>query len=134
MQKGAAIRRYNHSVLGLSALYVGALVGAELVFAHGHPSGVAAYVTAILPALPIIGIFAAIGRYLVDESDEYLRMLTIRQTLIASGFALSCATVWGFLESFRLAPHVEAFYVAVLWFGGLGLGSCVNRLTLGRAA
>ncbi len=134
MQKGAAIRRYNRSVLGLSALYVGALVGAELVFAHGRPSGIAAYVVAILPALPIIGIFAAIGRYLVDESDEYLRMLTIRQTLIASGFALSCATVWGFLESFRLAPHVEAFYVAVLWFGGLGLGSCVNRLTLGRAA
>ncbi len=58
----------------------------------------------------------------------------IRQTLWASGFALSIATVWGFLESFELVAHVESFYVAVLWFGGLGLGGVANRLTLARDA
>ncbi|TPG10914.1 hypothetical protein [Sphingomonas oligophenolica] len=132
MAMSVAIRRYNRNVLGLSAIYAGALVGAELVFVRGHPTGVIAYLIAILPALPIIGIFAAIGRYLVDERDEYLRMLMIRQSLVASAFALTCATVWGFLESFGLVAHIEAFYVAVLWFGGLGLGSCVNYFTLGR--
>jgi hypothetical protein len=74
------------------------------------------------PALPIIAIFAAIGRYLIEESDEYLRLLTVRQTLVASGFALSLATAWGFLESFDLAAHVDAYWIAVVWFGGLGLG------------
>jgi hypothetical protein len=58
----------------------------------------------------------------------------VRQTLWASGFALSFATIWGFLESFDLVAHVEAYYVAVLWFGGLGLGACVNKLTVARGA
>jgi hypothetical protein len=30
-----------------------------------------------------------------------------------------------------MVGHVEAYYVAVLWFGGLGLGACINKLTLG---
>jgi hypothetical protein len=58
-------------------------------------------------------------------------MQMVRQTLWASAFALSVATVWGFLESFDMVGHVDAYYVAVLWFGGLGLGSCINKLTLG---
>jgi hypothetical protein len=33
-----------------------------------------------------------------------------------------------------LVQHVDAFYVAVLWFFGLGVGSLVNRLTLGSGA
>ena len=90
------------------------------------------YLAAVLPALPIIGIFGAIGRYLVEEQDEYVRMLMVRQTLWASGFALSVATVWGFLESFDLVGHVDAYYVAVLWFGGLGIGACINKLTARR--
>ena len=76
-------------------------------------AGPSAYLAAVLPALPIIGIFAAIGRYLVEEHDEYVRMLMVRQTLWASAFALSVATVWGFLESFDMVGHVEAYYVAV---------------------
>jgi hypothetical protein len=58
-------------------------------------------------------------------------MLLVRQTLVATGFALSVATVWGFLENFELVAHVDAFYIAILWFLGLGLGSLYNRLTLG---
>lgn len=134
MAKSIALKRYNRTVIGLSLAYMVALFGAEYVLGHGLLTGVAAYALAILPALPIVGIFAAIGRYLVEEQDEYVRMLMVRQTLWASGFALSIATVWGFLESFELVGHVESFYVAVLWFGGLGLGACMNRLTLGRAA
>ena len=134
MSSSPAIKRYNQRVLGLSALYAGLLIGAGYLFRQHDVTGPAAYVVAVLPALPIVGIFVAIGRYLHEESDEYLRMLMIRQTLWASGFALSLATIWGFLESFDLVGHIESYYVAVLWFGGLGLGACANRLTVGRAA
>ena len=129
----AAQRRYNRRVLWLSAVYAVFLFGAVYAFKHHLLSGPAAYVAAILPALPIIGIFAAIGLYLAEEQDEYVRMLMVRQTLWASGFALSLATIWGFLESFGLVGHVESFYVAVLWFGGLGIGACANKLTIARA-
>src|SRR5690349_10226027 len=128
-----AQRRYNRTVLILSAAYALLLVGAISYFKAKSPSGVVAYATAILPALPIIGVFAAIGRYLGDEQDEYIRMLMVRQTLWATAFALSVATIWGFLESFELVGHVDAYYAAVLWFGGLGVGACINRLTLGSS-
>ncbi len=81
-----------------------------------------------MPALPIIGIFGVLGRYLIAERDEYLRMLVARQALIATALTLSLATVWGFVEDAGLARHVPAFYAAVLWFGGLGVGGCVNKL------
>lgn len=68
---------------------------------------------------------------MVEESDEYLRVLAVRQALVASGLALSLATAWGFLESFDLAGHVDAYWIAVVWFVGVGLGSCVNRV-MGR--
>ena len=125
-------RRYNRSVLLLSAAYALILFGVIAFFRNGPPHGPSAYAAAILPALPIIGIFAAIGRYMIDESDEYLRMLLVRQSLWASAFSLSIATIWGFLESFDLVGHIESYYVAVLWFGGLGLGALMNRLTIGR--
>ena len=131
MLRTPAWKRYNWRVVWLSLLYAAALIAAVYGFKHQLLSGGIAYVVAVLPALPIIGIFAAIGRYLVEEQDEYVRMLMVRQTLWASGFALSLATVWGFLESFGLAGHVDAYYIAVAWFAGLGIGGVINKLTLG---
>ncbi len=127
-----AERRYRAQILILSAVYATLLFGASYVFKHQLVDGPTACLAAVLPALPIIGIFVSIGRYLVDERDEYLRMLMVRQTLWASGFALAISTVWGFLESFGVVAHVEAYAVAILWFGGLGLGSVANRLTFGQ--
>ena len=128
MAKSPAIKRYNRRVIALSLIYAALLFGAVYLFVHHLLSGPVAYVAAVLPALPIIGIFVVIGRYLVEESDEYLRDQFVRQALIATGFALSIATAWGFLENFDLVPHVYAYYAAILWFAGLGIGACFNKL------
>jgi hypothetical protein len=126
-----AYARYNLRVIVLSLTYSVLLMGAVYGFKHHLLSGAAMWIAAILPALPIIGIFAAIGLYLVEENDEYLRMMMVRQTLWASGFSLSLATIWGFLESFDLVSHAPFYWVSVLWFGGLGVGGLMNKLTLG---
>ncbi len=126
--------RYGARIIVLSLIYAACLIGAVYAFRFHLVAGTAAWFVGALPALPIIGIFAAIGLYLVEERDEYLRMMVTRQTLWASGFSLSLATVWGFLESFGLAGHIPAYWVSVLWFAGLGLGALANRLTMGRAA
>src|SRR6266550_5168983 len=131
MVRTPAWKRYNWRVVWLSLLYAIFLMAAVYGFKHHMLNGGLAYAVAVLPALPIIGIFAAIGRYLVEEQDEYVRMLMVRQTLWASGFALSLATIWGFLESFDIAGHVDAYYIAVAWFAGLGIGGMINKLTLG---
>ena len=129
MIKSPAIRRYNRRVILLMLIYAAILMAVVYGFNRHLLNGPPAYAAAILPALPIIGVFGAIGRYLIEETDEYIRMLTIRQTLYASGFALSIATAWGFLEAFDLVGHIESYYIAILWFAGLGFGNCVNALT-----
>lgn len=126
-----AQRAYLRRMAVLMTLYLVTLVGAEWLFKRELVSGPLAYVLGVLPAIPVVGVFWALGRLLVEETDEFLRMLLVRQIIVATGFALSICTIWGFLESFDLVPHVDAYWAAVLWFGGLGLGGLVNRLTLG---
>ncbi|HEX8532531.1 MAG TPA: hypothetical protein VF662_00020 [Allosphingosinicella sp.] len=133
-RQNPAMRRYTLSVTLLMIGYVLALFGVNAFFENGPPSGATAYAAAVIPALPIIGVFFVIGRLLVELKDEYLRMLMVRQTLIATAFMLSVATIWGFVESFGLLPHAEAYWAAVLWFGGLGVGGCVNALIERRGA
>lgn len=133
MSLNPAMKRYNRRMIWLWLIYAAFLFVALYTFKHrllGEPE---TYLVAILPALPIIGIFVAVGRYLLEEQDEYLRMLMVRQTLWASGFALSLATIWGFLESFDLVDHIDAYYIAIVWFFGLGLGAVMNKLTLGAS-
>jgi len=131
MLRTSAWIRYNWRVVWLTLLYAGFLISAVYGFKHHLVPQPLMYPVAILPALPIIGIFVAIGKYLVEEEDEYVRMLMVRQVLWASGFALSLATVWGFLDSFDLVGHADGYYIVIAWFFGLGIGGLVNKFTLG---
>lgn len=131
MLRTPAWKRYNLRVIWLSLVYVAFLLPAVYGFKHQLVPHALAYVVAMLPALPIIGIFGALGRYLVEEQDEYVRMLMVRQILWASAFTLSIATTWGFLDNFGLVGRVDGYWIIVVWYFGLGLGSLYNKLTLG---
>jgi len=130
--RSSAWKRYNWRLIWLSLLYCLFLLPAVYGFKHQLiPDGVK-YLVAILPALPVIGLFAAMGRYLVEEQDEFVRMLRVREMLWAMGFTLSCATVWGFLDNFGLVGHVDGYWIVVLWYFGQAIGAIANRLTLGH--
>jgi hypothetical protein len=130
-----AIRRYTRRLGGLMTLYVGLIFLAGYLFRHHPPQGLLAYSLAILPALPIVGVIWTIMRLLVEETDEYLRMLFIRQTLFATGFCLTIMTVWEFLQNYDvIAPGTHGFGATFVWFVGLGLGAIFNRITLGKGS
>ena len=127
--KNPAMRRYLRR-LAISMIFYMAFLFIALRYVDSV-TGPVAYLLGALPGIAVLGVFWAIGRLLVEETDEYLRMLLVRQTLVATAFSLSIATVWGFLENVKLVSHVDAFYIAILWFVGLGVGSLVNWLTIG---
>ena len=129
--KSPAMRRYLLRLGAAMGAYLVTLAAALRWVGGGAVTGPLAYLLGLLPGISVAGIFWAIGRLLIEEKDEYLRMLLVRQVLVATAFTLSVATMWGFLENFSLVPHVDAFYIAILWFGGLALGSVYNWLTLG---
>ena len=111
--------------------YVATLFLAEYLIDDGGLTGPLAWVVALLPGICVAAVFWALGRLLVEVKDEYRRMLLVRQLLVASGITMIVATVYGFLEMYRLVPHAEAFYLTWLFFIGLGLGGLVSKLTLG---
>ena len=133
MLRTPAWKRYNWRVIWLSLAYAAFLLPAVYGFKHALIPGAWIYVVAVLPALPIVGIFVAIGRYLIEEEDEYVRMLMVRQILWASGFALSVTTIWGFLDNFGLVGHADGYWVVVVWFVGLGIGGIAKRARLNRS-
>ena len=132
--RSPAIRKYVIRLSILMSFYVVALFAAVWTFKHTHISGVAAYALAVVPALPIIGVFWAVMRLLVEEPDEFIRMLQVRQSLFATGFCLTVMTIWEFLQNFDLVPPGNGgFGAAFFWFIGIGLGALYNKLTLGTA-
>lgn len=129
--RSAAQRRYIKRTLLFTGLYMLSLFVAVYLHSREMLEGALAYPLAILPGLCIAGVLLAIGRLIVEEQDEFIRMLIVRQSLIATGFALSISTIYGFLNSFDLAPHLDAYWTTVLWFAGLGVGAAANKLQYG---
>jgi hypothetical protein len=130
--RSPALRRYMIRLAVLMSIYLVTLFIAVKAFRAGAVSGPAAYALAILPALPVIGVFWAVMRVLVEEPDEFMRLIHVRQCLVATGFCLTIMTIWEFLQNFDLVPLGNGgFGAAFFWFIGLGVGAIYNRLTIG---
>ena len=121
-------RSYRRFLLLLMLSYGFSLAGASLYFDDGSHSGALGYFAALVPPFPIVCVFVLIARYVSGLEDECLKVLEVRKALVATGFALSLATAWGFLEAFGQVPHLDSYWAAVAWFGGLVVGGCVNAL------
>ena len=124
----AANRAYMRRFIPMMLAYVLVLFGVVWINQRYAPSGPPAVILAVLPALPMVGVVWALGRLLVEESDEYLRSLTVRQFMIATGFMLCVTSIWGFLDAFGQVPHVPMYWAFIIWCVGLGVGSVVNEM------
>jgi hypothetical protein len=132
--RSPAIKRYTMRIAALMTFYLVALLGTSYLFKHDLIEGPAAYALAIVPALPVIGVFWAVMRLLIEEPDEFIKLLMVRQSLVATGFCLTVMTIWEFLQNFDLVPPGNGgFGAAFFWFMGLGVGALYNRMTVGTA-
>ncbi len=81
----------------------------------------AGWILAAAVAAPVVGqLWATLS--LIRESDEFVRAVTAKQFIVASGLAMALATFWGFAETFANAPHLPGWLIyAAFW----GLFGCV---------
>ena len=103
-------RRYLWRLAGTMAFYLGSLFLAEYVIEDLLVTGPIAAICAALPGLAFAGVFWIFAALIVEEKDEFFRLLYVRQGLIATGITLTAAAVWGFLERYFIVDHVEAFW------------------------
>lgn len=129
--KSPSQRAYIRRMVALMALYLAAVIGGSLAKSAGLLNDVTTVAVAVTSGLCIAGVFWAIGRLIVEEQDEFLRMLIVRQALIATGLSLSIASIHGFLSVFDVLPRIDLYWVAILWFAGLLVGGVSNKLKFG---
>ncbi|MET3710739.1 hypothetical protein ABIC65_001419 [Sphingomonas trueperi] len=117
----AAQRRYMWRFLPAMGVYSVVLVACKVAAQAWHPDGTLLFVLALAPALPLLAAIAAIGLYLIEEKDEYLRSRNAIAAIGGLGILLAFTTVWGFLEEGGVVGRFPLWGAFPLWAAGLGL-------------
>ena len=123
-------RRYVFRVAIAMAAYLVTLSAAVRFVGHGGVTGMPAYLLALLPGLSVAGVFWAVGRLLVEERTNICRCCWCARSWSRPASPSRSPPSGASSRTSRLVAHVDAFYIAILWFFGLGLGSVYNWLTL----
>ena len=133
--RSPAMMRHMKRLTIFMVIYVALIFAVGFLFRLAPPEGALAWAAAILPALPIIGVFWSIFRLLTVEPDEFVRMMMVRQVMIATAFCLTVMTIWEFLQTFDVVPDgTGGFGTAFVWFVGYGIGAIWNSAALKREA
>jgi hypothetical protein len=114
-------KRYaGRFAIGMIA-YVAVLFGAVWWLNEAPQEGWLRYAVALAPALPILGVLAAMGLYLNEEPDEFGRATLAQAMLWGLALVLAFTTVWGFLEELAAAPRFPLYLVFPLFCAGMGV-------------
>lgn len=105
------VRRYYLRFAIAMGVYVFALAGAIALLRVVPPGSALRYPLGVAPAIPLLGVIVAVGRYLVEEDDEFRRMLLVQSMLWGLGGTLAVTTVWGFLEEWTSVPRLPLYLV-----------------------
>lgn len=115
-------RRYTMRMGVSSVAYMILLPVTLWCWQHFRPGTVATVLLALAVVLPVFGMIASVARYIVEETDEYLRHRAVNAMLWGLGAVLALGSLWGFLETFQLVPHVPGWAVVPVWAIGMGIG------------
>jgi len=111
-----AWRRYMLRFTAAMATYVAVLVGVDYAIRQGFaPAKPWLYLVAVAPAVPVAAVIVIVLRYLLEEEDEYQRMLSIQAYVAATGLTLTICTGWGFLQDFAGLPQISLTHVFMLF-------------------
>ena len=130
-ESARAAHRYLLRMALTMAFYLITLMAAEHFIEDIGVTGLAAAFFAFLPGLSFAGVIWVFGGLIVEEKDEFHRLLYIRQGLIATGISFTLAAIWGFLETYNIVDPVAAFWWPTIWCFGLGIGAIFNKIKYG---
>lgn len=79
------------------------------------------YLVAVVPVLPILGVFAAVIRYL-NGIDEHQRQTIVTSLAIAGGTTALLSVTYGFLENVGL-PKMSVWVTFVIFSSIWGIAT-----------
>lgn len=121
-----AQRRYYREFAIAIVAYVVVLSASVYGLSHGL-EGFAKYVVAVVPAIPVAGVFIAVVRWL-RGTDEYQRQTAITALAIAGGLTALIQVTYGFLEATGL-PNMSVWISYVIFMAIWGIAVAVLHVT-----
>ena len=122
-------RRYMLRFTAAMAAYVAVLLVVDGAIRNGlAPAKPWLYLVALAPAVPVAAVVVIVLRYLMEEEDEYQRMLSIKAYVAATGLTLTVCTGWGFLQDFADLPKISLTHVFMLFCVCQALATAWTRL------
>lgn len=114
-------RRYLARFFPAMLAYVIVLFASLWVIKTYHPKGPLLWLLGVAPAIPVIAVIAVMGLYIMEETDEFLRLVLVQSMLWGIGVTLALCTAWGFLENVGVVPHFPLYLVFAVFCGAFGL-------------
>ena len=121
-------KRYQRRVIVTVSIYLVVVLAAAWIVKHTHPHGWLLYTIAVVPALPIFGMLGALGIYLREEKDEYIRLITMRSLLVGTAVLLALLMVNDFLRSLSGAAAIPPFTSWTVFFLVFALAQAVQTM------
>ena len=115
MLQTAAARRYNRRFIPTFVVYAVLLTGATWIAKHFDPSGPALVALALLPTVAIVGSLMVMGRYLLEETDEYVKQQAVTAMLFSVAILLSLSTALGFLQQRNFLGSIDLLWAFPIW-------------------
>lgn len=109
-QRAESRHRYLKRVWPTWVVYVVVLVVSKAVLERAELSGVAAYLVAVAPAMPLAVVVVLVGQLMYGKEDEFQRALWTEALLWGTAITLIATTTWGFLE-IAGAPSIRLYWV-----------------------
>ena len=107
--KNPAQRRYYSGALLAAFSYSVLFLSATSYVRHAHPTGVSLYAVAMLPTFSILCFLYVVGRYLREETDEFVRDQFVRSALWAIAAVMAFEMFVSFLRTFGWDGTVKPF-------------------------
>lgn len=127
MAMDIANRRYVTRTIAFMVPYV-AINVAAIGGAFDDRSAPGSWLLGLAVAAPVVGqLWATLA--LMHDADEFVRALTAKRFILASGAAMAIFTAWGFVEEYARAPHVPGYVIYMLFWLCYGLVSPFVRTT-----
>jgi len=114
-----------------TALFMGGYVLVNIAAIFGafddmKPPGT--YGFALVVAAPVAGHLWALLRWMQD-SDEYVRAISAKRFVVATGITMALVSAWGFMEVYAKTPHLPLVMVLPLFWAIWGLSTPFIRTT-----
>ncbi len=97
------------------SVYAGLIIAISWTPLADALDGSTRYVAAVLPGLAIGWQLRVTLRYM-ERLDEFLRALMAKRFIAASCLVFAGLAVWGFLEEYAAAPHLNGFLAYPLFW------------------